>query len=212
MTPIIDWIARLVRRGRHTAEDGFEYYGAEPTDPSQDQHWRSRPHPTRTVVPSQIDWLAEVLKTLQDHRNGIDEATGPFLDALIDAQTRIHRIAARQHYPVQVRTDQGLYASEAGYLQQLRLQEQALLRRLSEADEDYRAGRDALLGIPGATPARDARTTSGGFHIPETELLPAPSPQLASLSDQLPVPEALPGPELDEQAAAELGDEDERAA
>lgn len=204
---LFDWIARLGRRPQqHTAEHGFENFGSQPADPSQDQYWRSIPHPARMSVPSHADWLAEILKTLQDHRNGIDEATGPFLDALIDAQTETHRLAAQQHYPIQIRADQGLYAGEAGYQEQLRLQERAFLRRISEADQDYRAGRDALLGTPGATPAWDARTGSAGHDAPAAGALPAPPPQTPEAALRLgplpaPVDPAVPEQDEDERAA-----------
>lgn len=149
---------------------GFEHYGGEPADPSISRYWRSIPHSIGIPVPSLGDSALETARRVHSHANGIDEATGKFMDPLIDAEADAIGVAIEERYLDQIRAEQGLWADEDAGADRSRKAAELLRTQLDIADADFRAGRDALKGIPGDTPAWDANL-SHEIHRP---ILPVP--------------------------------------
>jgi hypothetical protein len=160
---------------------GFEHFGGEPIDPRNSRYWRSIPHPVRIAIPNMADSILETVSRVRAHAAGIDDGTAEFLDPWFDAEAVALGVAVEDRYLDQVRTEQGLWADEDALAYRLQLQAEALKNQLDIADADYRAGRDALLGEPGATPAWDAGITHTR-HVPALPVpgMPAPLPAAAS--------------------------------
>lgn len=160
---------------------GYEHFGGEPIDPRNSRYWRSIPHPVRIAVPNMADSILETVNRVRAHAAGIDDGTAEFLDPWFDAEAEALGVAVEARYLDQVRTEQGLWADEDALAYRLQLQAEALKNQLDIADADYRAGKDALLGEPGATPAWDAGITHTR-HVPALPVpgMPAPLPAAAS--------------------------------
>lgn len=157
---------------------GYEHFGGEPADPRNSRYWRSIPHLARIAIPTMADYMIEIVRRVRAHAAGIDDATGPFLFEQINTEAEAVGVAIEEHHQDQVRAEQGLWADEDTIAYRHQQNAQILKTQLEIADADYRAGKDALLGEPGATPAWDAAIT-GKRHIPA---LPMPG---------LPVPRAV---------------------
>lgn len=158
---------------------GYEHFGGEPADPRNNRYWRSVPHPDRIAIPTMADYLIEIVRRVRAHEAGIDDATGPFLFDLIDAEAEAIGVAIEERYRDQIRTEQGLWADEDTLAYRQQQQADLLKAQLDIADADYREAKDALLGKPGATPAWNAGIT-GKRHTPTLpipgKVLPAPDP------------------------------------
>ena len=149
---------------------GYEHFGGEPVDPRNSRYWRSIPHPGRIAIPSMADYLIEIVNRIRAQEKGIDDATGPCLVKQIGTEAEAIGVAIVERYLDQVRTEQGLWADEDTIAFQHEQEARILKTQLGIADADYRAGRDALLGEPGATPAWDKGVTSER----RTPVLPVP--------------------------------------
>ncbi|WP_461186541.1 hypothetical protein [Arthrobacter sp. Z4-13] len=170
---------------------GYEHFGGEPADPRNNRYWRSVPHPDRIAIPTMADYLIEIVHRTRAHVKGIDDATGPFLFDQIDAEAEAVGAAIEERYRDQVRTEQGLWADEDTLAYRQQQEAEILKAQLDIADADYRAGKDALLGEPGATPAWNAGIT-GKRHTPA---LPIPGIVLPKiLASGQPATTAAPGP------------------
>ncbi|NWL10270.1 hypothetical protein DM793_04035 [Paenarthrobacter nitroguajacolicus] len=183
------------------AAPGYEHFGGEPADPRNSRYWRSIPHMARIAIPTMADYMIEIVSRVRAHAAGIDDATGPFMHPLIDAEAEAVGVAIEERHQDQVRTEQGLWADEDTIAYRHQQNAQILKTQLEIADADYRAGKDALLGEPGATPAWDAAVTS----TRHTPALPMPVPGLpapravedtpARATDEAPEPvQARPAP------------------
>ena len=149
---------------------GYEHFGGEPIDPRNSRYWRSIPHPIGIAISSMADSILETVSRVRAHAAGIDDGTAEFLDSWFDAEAEAIGVAVEARHLDQIRTEQGLWADEDALAFRLQLQAEALKSQLDIADADYRAGRDALLGEPSATPAWDASIT----HTRHTPVLPVP--------------------------------------
>jgi hypothetical protein len=176
---------------------GYEHFGGEPADPHNSRYWRSIPHPGRTAVPTMADYIIEIVRRVRAHAAGIDDATGPFQHRLIDAEAEATGVAIEERYLDQVRTEQGLWADEDTIAYRHRQQADILKNQLGIADADYRAGKDALLGEPGATPKWNKGITAErhtpaipvpGLPVPRPTTTPEPAPDPAT-ADPGPAPE-----------------------
>jgi hypothetical protein len=157
---------------------GYEHIGGEPADPRNSRYWRSIPHPDRIAIPTMADYIIEIVSRVRAHAAGIDDATGPFLHPLIDAEAEAIGAAIEERYLDQVRTEQGLWADEDTIAYRHRQHAEILKTQLEIADADYRAGKDALLGEPGVTPKWNDAVT-GKRHTPALPVpgLPVPAPR-----------------------------------
>ena len=173
---------------------GFEHFGGEPADPRHSRYWRSIPHPDRIAVPTLADYSIGIVDRVHDNKEAIDEATGPFLHPLIDAEADAIAVAVETQYLEQVRAEQGLWADEDAIAYHSRQRAELLRTQLDIADADYRAGRDALLGEPGATPEWDATLTKTRHEpaLPVPGSVPSRTPGHGS-DVQVPVPAAETG-------------------
>lgn len=173
---------------------GYEHFGGEPADPRNNRYWRSVPHPDRIAIPTMADYLIEIVHRVRAHEAGIDDATGPFLFDLIDAEAEAIGAAIEERYRDQIRTEQGLWADEDTLAYRQQQQADLLKAQLNVADADYREAKDALLGKPGATPAWNAGIT-GKRHTPA---LPFPGMVLPQLPGSgKPATAAAPSPASD---------------
>lgn len=168
---------------------GYEHFGGEPADPRNSRYWRSIPHLARIAIPTMADYMIEIVSRIRAHAAGIDDATGPFMDPFIDAEAEAVGVAIEERHVDQVRTEQGLWADEDTIAYRHQQNAQILKTQLGIADDDYRAGRDALLGEPGATPAWDAAIT-GKRHTPA---LPVPGLPVPGLPVPRPVEDTTTG-------------------
>lgn len=182
------------RRADDQPKPGYEHFGGEPADPRNSRYWRSIPHPSRIAIPTMGDYNIETASRVRAHEAGIDDATGPFLHPLIDAEAEAIGVAIEERYLDQVRTEQGLWADEDTLAYRHQLNAEILKTQLEIADADYRAGKDALLGEPGATPAWNEAIT-GTRHTPA---LPVPGMAAA----RLPAPATTPADDADAAPAA----------
>lgn len=153
---------------------GAQIYKSESGDPNKDPSWRSTPHNIGITIPSMADAALETTGTVHAHEKGIDAATGAFMFPLIDAEADATGVAIEERHLDQIRTEQGLWAEEAAQAQQSRNTADLLRTQLDRADADFRAGRDALLGIPGTTPAWDTNLS----HEINLPTLPIPGSSL----------------------------------
>lgn len=168
---------------------GFEHFGGEPADPSHSRYWRSIPHLDRITVPTLADYAIDIVNRVHSHKEGIDDATGPFLNPLIDAEADAIAVAIETHYLEQIRAEQGLWADEDTSAYRLRQRAELLRTQLDAADADCRAGRDALLGEPGATPAWDEGLTNSRY----TPVLPIPGSLMPGSKGDASVQAPVPG-------------------
>jgi len=153
------------RPSNEPPKPGYEHFGGEPADPHNSRYWRSSPHLARIATPSMADYLIEIVRQVRAHAAGIDDATGQFLFRKIEAEANAVGVAVEERYLDQIRTEQGLWADEDALAYAQQLQAEIFKTQLEIADADYRAGKDALLGEPGATPAWNA-AISGTRHTP----------------------------------------------
>lgn len=180
---------------------GYEHFGGEPVDPRNSRYWRSIPHPGRIAIPTMADYLIEVVNRVRAHKEGIDDATGPFLFKQIETEAEAIGVAIEERYLDQVRTEQGLWADEDTIAFQHEQEARILKTQLGIADSDYRGGRDALLGEPGATPAWDKGVT-GERRTPVLPVPGLPAPRPLPASDAMdPGPAATSSPAAPEDRA-----------
>jgi hypothetical protein len=170
---------------------GYEHFGGEPADPRNSRYWRSVPHLVRIAIPTLADYMIEVVSRVRAHAAGIDDATGPFLDPLIDAEAEAVGVAIEERHLDQVRTEQGLWADEDTIAYRHQQHAEILKTQLEIADANYRAGRDALLGEPGVTPKWNDAVT-GKRHTPALPVPRLPVPGTTAASDAAAEPSPAP--------------------
>lgn len=174
MDPLSRALKNRKARRENLNGEGTAYHGTNASSSPQDTRWwRSVPRDVRIQVPDQFAFMTRIREIVTTYPQAFDDATGTFLFPWLDKVQETSITEIDRAFNDAIFQEKGLYIEDARRAKNSTHEEQRLHAEVTLHDKQYRAARDHLLGVSGATPAWDEKTPASD--TPVSMSIPVPA-------------------------------------